>query len=132
MQDISGEIRFKTARSGGKGGQHVNKVETQAEGFWKIGETSYFSPEQIGILHEKLSNRINENGELHLKCGESRSQLSNKKTVIRRMNELVSRALVKKKPRISTLPTRASRENRIKNKKMRSELKQSRRKFPEE
>jgi len=121
--DISSELVFKTARSGGSGGQNVNKVETMVEAYWQLENSQLVTDAQKLILAEKLANRINKNGEVLVKSQVHRSQLGNKAEVIKKINELVNKALVVKKARIASKPSKAAKERRIQSKRQLSEKK---------
>lgn len=129
MLDISKEIRFKTARSGGKGGQNVNKVETMAEGYWHIASSSIATAEQKSALQEKLVKKINSEGFLQVRSQTDRSQLANKQQVIQKMNLLINKALIKPKKRKATKPGKAAKEKRLDSKKKASEIKTTRKKI---
>ena len=126
--DFSSEIRFQATRSGGKGGQNVNKVETAVIAYFDIGASALLSPEQKNRLKEKLSGRINQEGVLVVRTQTHRTQLANKEEAIRKVNELVSSALKKKKIRLATRPTRQSKEKRLEGKKRASFVKEGRKK----
>lgn len=128
MIDFSKEISFQTARSGGPGGQNVNKVETMAQAYWRVESTAFFTVEQQQMILEKLANKINSEGWLIVKSGEARTQLGNKKKALEKMLLLVNQSIQKPKKRLASKPTKAMVEKRLGLKKQLAEKKLRRKK----
>jgi ribosome-associated protein len=120
------ELNFSAARSSGKGGQHINKVSTKIELSFDVNGSSLLTHEQKSMLFRKLSSRISTEGILKITVQESRSQHENKRIAIKKFYALLEQSFANEKPRIATAKTKASKEKRIKRKKLHAEKKKLR------
>lgn len=110
------EVIFKTSRSGGKGGQNVNKVSSKVEIVFNVYNSLLFSDEQKALLSEKLANRLDSEGNLHIVSQEDRSQLLNKQRSILKLTALLAQALQVQKKRKPTKIPKAAIHKRLKEK----------------
>ena len=127
LQIPGSEIRYRFSRSGGPGGQHVNRSETRVELLWNISSTPNLSEDQRQRLLDALRNRIDDEGVLHLVSGETRSQERNRKAVTERFVALLQEALRPRRKRKKTKLSKAAKERRREEKRRLSEKKRLRR-----
>jgi ribosome-associated protein len=121
--DLTPELVYKTSRSGGAGGQNVNKVSTKVEIGFDVRGSALLSEEQKQVILDKLANRITEEGILRVVSQSERTQLGNKRAAVQKLHELIVRALTPRKKRIATKPGKGVKEKRLKSKKITSEKK---------
>lgn len=121
-----GELRFAFARSGGKGGQNVNKVETKVELLFDVARSPVFNDEQRRAILTHLRSRVDADGVLHIVAQKSRSQWKNRKDAIQKFVLLMRHALRPRKERVHTGVPVAAKQKRLDEKKRRSEVKRMR------
>ena len=120
------EVDFRTSRSSGAGGQHVNKTSSRVELTWNIAQSRALSDEQRERLTHRLASRLSDEGAIRIVASDTRSQLRNRETAERRLGETIARALVVPKKRKATRRPRAANEARLTEKKKHSDKKRER------
>jgi len=129
QRNFTPELSFRTSRSGGKGGQHVNKVSSKVELLFHVDSSNLLTIKEKATIKKKLHHRMSVSGHLHITSEKTRSQHRNKQEAIDLFYMLLSQSLVKEKKRIATAIPKGVQEKRLKKKRTNSELKQSRKKL---
>ncbi|WP_029288933.1 alternative ribosome rescue aminoacyl-tRNA hydrolase ArfB [Pedobacter sp. R20-19] len=127
-EEILKSVAFKTSRSGGKGGQNVNKVSSKVELIFDLAANHYLSDEEKTLLKSRLDNKLDSEGLLHIVSQEDRSQLLNKEKTVAKLIELLKNALRIQKKRKPTKIPNAKIQKRLQNKTLISYKKESRKK----
>jgi len=122
------ELKFSFSRAAGSGGQHVNKVSTKVELHFDLKTSKGLDAQEKGKVSDALSNRVNIDGKLKIQVGTTRSQLKNRQLATKKFLILISEALLPKKKRKKTKPSKEMNEKRLKKKKQQSEKKNYRKK----
>ena len=121
------ELHFRFSRSGGPGGQHVNRTETRVELLFDVTQSPSLTDAQRQHLLARLGSQVDNEGILHIVSSVTRSQYDNRADTIIRFQTLLRRALHRPRHRIATRPGRAAAERRLQAKRQHSQHKQTRR-----
>ncbi len=124
--DLQKEITYKTSRSGGKGGQNVNKVSSKVELLFSVNNSVLFSDEEKALLNQKIQARLNKDGLVQVICDEERSQYLNKEKAIERLIVLLTKALHVQKIRKPTKVSKTAKAARLDKKRINADKKESR------
>lgn len=117
------EIEFAASRSSGPGGQNVNKVNSRVTLRFDIVNSRVVTPEQKEVLLQRLSAHVSRDGLLSITVQETRSQSENKEIALKKLDDLLKVAFKKRRIRKATKPSKASKQERLKRKKVVSEKK---------
>tara|TARA_Y100000589_G_C27093835_1_gene605086 strand:- start:197 stop:601 length:405 start_codon:yes stop_codon:yes gene_type:complete len=117
------ELSFKTARSSGAGGQHVNKVSSKVILSFNLENSEGLNAREKRLLKNALASSLTTEGILNLSCEESKSQHQNKDIVVKRFLSILKKGLIVPKKRIATKPTTASKKRNLDEKKRRGQTK---------
>ena len=128
FKTILSELIIKATRSSGKGGQNVNKVSSRIQLFYDVVNSNGISDEEKKLIQHKLKNKLSDEGVLLLDVQEDRSQLSNKKIALKKLEDVLAKALKKNKKRIKTSVSAGAKKKRLSGKKIQGEKKQLRQK----
>ena len=120
------ELMVRATRSGGPGGQHVNTSSSRVEVRWNPGESSALTPDEKARVVQRLASRVDSSGWIRVAASDTRSQRQNRLLAEQRLAALVARALHVRKKRVRTAPTRSSKEERLRVKKLRGRRKRER------
>lgn len=120
------ELTFRFSTSSGPGGQHANKTETRVTLLFDVAGSPSLTAGQRALIQQRLGSRLDSSGVLQISVQDSRSQHKNRETAVSRFQSLLAAALVPRKKRRQTRPSRAAQEKRLQAKKRRSQIKRDR------